>query len=131
MTPPWQSRDLDAIYRPDRKWGPDFVSQVLYALLTSLLTSRDLSTNYRPDRKWGPYFVSQVLYGVLTTNFVRFARMTKDLHPWHHHGGHVAWVQFTYKIENEGQIWYLKFYVHFCQIFKVVTIKEIVNSCWG
>ena len=38
MTPSWQSHDLDTIYRPDRKWGPDFVSQVLYALLTSTLS---------------------------------------------------------------------------------------------
>ena len=38
MTTSWQSRDLDTIYRCDRKWGPDFVSQVLYALLTWTLT---------------------------------------------------------------------------------------------
>ena len=38
MTSSWQSRDLDAIYGPYRKRGPDSVSQVLYALLTSTLS---------------------------------------------------------------------------------------------
>ena len=42
--------------------------------------SRDFSTIYRPDRKLGPDSVSQVLYGVLTVNFVRYVRMTKELH---------------------------------------------------
>ena len=37
MTPSWQSHDLDTIYTLVRKRGSDFVSQVLYALLTSNL----------------------------------------------------------------------------------------------
>ena len=106
MTPSWQSHDLDTTYRPDRKWGPDFVSQVPYALLTSTLSVMlgwhkiwiydvtmvvtRLGTIYRPDRKWDPDFVFQVLYGVLSTNFVRYVRMAKELHPWHDHGGHVT-----------------------------------------
>ena len=123
MTPSWQSCDCDTIYRPDRKWGPDFVSEVLYALLTSTLSDMfgwhkiwimtswwwtcDLSTIFRPDRKWGLDFVSQGLYGVLTTNLVWYVTMTKESHPWH--GGHVTWIQFTDKIKNKDQIWYLKF----------------------
>ena len=31
----WWSRDLSTIYRPGRKWGSDFVSQVLYGILTT------------------------------------------------------------------------------------------------
>ena len=89
MTPSWQSHDLDTIYRPDRKWGPDFVSQVLYDIrfesMTSSWCSRDLSTICRPDRKWDPDFISQFV--------------------------HVTWVQFTDQIENETQILHLKFYM--------------------
>ena len=75
-------RDLDTIYRLDREWIPDFVSQVLYGLLTQLFQicwgdirieflasswwSRDLITIYRPDRRWASDVVSQFLYGVLT-----------------------------------------------------------------
>ena len=101
--------------------------------MTSSCSSLDLSTIYRPDRKWDSDFVSQVLYGVLTTNFVRYLRITKELHPWHnHHGGHVTWVQFIGKIENEEQIFYLKFYMHFWfQKFQIYDNKGIVNSCWG
>ena len=100
--------------------------------MTSSCSSCDLSTIYRPDRKWGPDFVSQVLYGVLTTNFVRYLRVTKELHSCHHHGGHVTWVQFTGKIENEDQICYLKFYMHFWfKNFQIYDNKRIVNSCWG
>ena len=72
-----------------------------------------LDTIYRSERKWGPDLVSQVLHTLLTSNFVRYVKVTKELLPWHHHGSHVTWVQFTDKIENEDQIWYLKFYVQF------------------
>ena len=58
--------------------------------METLWQSRDLHTIYRPDRKWGPDFVSQVLCGLLTTNFDRYVRMTKKLHPWHHRCGHVT-----------------------------------------
>ena len=69
--------------------------------MTTSWQSRDLRTIYRPDRKLGPDFLSQVLCGELTTKFGRYVRMTKELHPWHHHGSHVTWVQFTDKIKNE------------------------------
>ena len=48
--------------------------------------------------------VSQVLHALLTSNFVRYVRVTKKLHSWHHHGGHVTSVQFTDKMKNEEQI---------------------------
>ena len=98
----------------------------------SFCISRDLDTIYRPDRKWGPDLVSQVLHALLTSSFVRYVMVITELYPWHHHGGYVTWVQFTEKIENEDQNWYLKFYVLFwIIIFKVMIIKEILNSCWG
>ena len=65
----------------------------------------DLGTICRQDRKWGPDLVSQLLYALLTSNFVIYIRVTKELHPWHHHSGYVTWVQFT----DKSQIWYLKF----------------------
>ena len=58
--------------------------------MTSLWWPRDLGTMYKPGRKRGLDFVSQVLYGVLTASFVRYVRITKELHPLHHHNDHVT-----------------------------------------
>ena len=65
--------------------------------------------------------MSQVLHALLTSNFVRYVRVTKELHSWHHHGGHVTWVQFTDKMENEEQIWYLSDKVKIKEV-KIVDI---------
>ena len=48
-------------------------------------------------------------------NFVRYVRVTKELHPWHHHDGSVTRVQLTDKIENVDQIW--------CRLQKKTNIK--------
>ena len=40
--------------------------------------------------------------------------MTKTFHKWHHHNYHMTWVQFTDQIQNEDQIWYLRFSKHYC-----------------
>ena len=45
MTSSWGSHDLSTIYRPDRKLGPDLVSQVLRALLTWNFQSHDNKGN--------------------------------------------------------------------------------------
>ena len=41
---------------------------------------------------------------ILISNFVRYVRATKELHPWHHHGSHVTWIKCTDRMENEDQI---------------------------
>ena len=46
---------------------------------------------------------------ILISNFVRYVRAMKELYPWHHHGSHMTWIQFTDQMKNEGQILYLKF----------------------
>ena len=93
----WQSRDLHTIYRPDRKWGPDFVSQVLCGLLTtnfdkyvrmrkkitsmtSSLWSRDLDKINIPDRKWVPDLVFQVLPALLASTFVMLRWQRNYIH---------------------------------------------------
>ena len=106
-------------------WG-----DIRFEFMTSSWCPRDLSTIYRPDRKWDPNFAYQALYGVLTTNFVRYVRMTKELHPWHH-GGHVTWhnLQIREKISSRFGISSFTFTFDL-KIFKVMIINEIVNSCW-
>ena len=98
---------MDAIYRSETKWGTDtllkfygyYIDVKLSHIckgdkrITSMTQScqlPDLDTIYRLDGNWGPEFLSQVLYGVLATNFVKNVRVTKELHPWHHHGGHMT-----------------------------------------
>ena len=142
-------RDSDTVYRLDREWIPDFVCQVLYALLTELFQicwgdmrfeflasswwSRDLSTIYRPDRRWAPDFVSQVLYGLLTTSFVRYVRMTEELHSSHHRDGHIIIIQnlqarlkvfSTFSISSFTCTFDLK-------TLEVIITRDIVNSYWG
>ena len=59
------------------------------------------------------YPISGSFATILTSNFVRYVRVTKDLQTWQHHDSHVTWIQFTDAIENEDQILYLKFYMHY------------------
>ena len=69
---------------------------------------------------------------ILISNFARYVRVTKELHPWHHHGSQVSWIQFTDQIENEDQILYLNFYMHYwlqiCQICRSDIRFEFMAS---
>ena len=85
-------------------WGLDSVSQVLPAVFTLNLLrcvglSRDLCTISRPDRAWGLDFVYQVTHALQP--FAGYVGLTKKLHHWGHHGGHVTWLQF----KDQEQKW--------------------------
>ena len=58
------------------------------------LYSSDLGTTYRPDTKWESDFVSQFLCVILNSNFVRYVGVTRDLHQWCPHDGHLTRKQF-------------------------------------
>ena len=82
------------------------------------------------------YLISGSITTMLISNFVRYIRVTKKLHPWHHHGSHVTWIQFKDRIENEGQILYFKFYMPYwlqlCQIcWGDIRFEFMTSSCWS
>ena len=69
------------------------------------------------------YPILGFIANILISNFARHVTVTKELHPWHHYGGHVTWVQFADKINNEDQIWYLKFHLHFLLKHQVKSVQ--------
>ena len=81
------------------------------------------------------YPISGSIATILISNFVRYVRVTKKLHPWHYHDSQVTWIQFTDPIENEDQILYLKFYMYywlkFCQICWGEIRFGFMTSSWG
>ena len=121
---------MATIYRPDTKWGPDLVSQVLHAPLPSnffkyvgvtkdfisdvMYLPGDFGTICRPCKKWGPELISQVAHTPLPSNCFIYVGMTIECHQWHLQGGHVTLVQFIDHVQNEDQIWYLRFYTYYC-----------------
>ena len=81
------------------------------------------------------YPISGSIATMLISDFVRYVRVTIELQPWHHHGSHVTWKQFTDRIENEEQILYLRFYIHYwlqlCQICWGDIRFEFMTSSWA
>ena len=73
------------------------------------------------------YPISGSIATILTSNFVR---VTKELYPWHHHGSHVTVIQFTDQIENEDQILYLKFYMHYWLQLCQICLGDIRFELW-
>ena len=80
------------------------------------------------------YPISGSIATILISNLVRYVRVTKELHRWHHRGSHVTWIQCTDWIENEDQILYLKFHMHYwlqlCQICWGDIRFEFMTSSW-
>ena len=65
MTSSWP-RNLSTIYRPDRKWSPDFVSQVLYGVLTSNLSHMsNLSDMFR----WQKHYIHDIIMVVMRLGY--------------------------------------------------------------
>ena len=49
------------------------------------------------------YPISVFIATIMISTCVRHVMVTKEFHPWHHHGSHVTWMQFTIQIENDLQ----------------------------
>ena len=62
---------------------------------------------------------SGFITAILISYFVRCVRVTKELHPWHHHGSHMTWIQFADQIKNQDQKFYMQYWLQLSQI------------CWG
>ena len=92
--------------------------------MTSSWLSHDLGTIYIPGTKWGLDLISQVLQALLSTNYLRCVRLAKKIDKRHHHEYHVIWLQFTDLMQNEDQIWYLKFHIHHC----LQTLSDMVGG---
>ena len=69
------------------------------------------------------YLFSGFIGTILISNFVSYVKVTKELHPWHHHGSHLIWIGVIDGIESEDQIFCLKIYMYYW--------LQLCQICWG